>query len=147
MPDRGTVIVREPAQVGIGLKIQVLRLEVCVERHEIFRKMIEEVKGQVGSAKTASQTEHPLPGANGPFRSAPGKQARADASPRDASDEEPDKTVDPRDGDPFPRSRVGLQMAIKKARPLHPTPSTRQADADRERKDDPTGSVRTRLPT
>src|SRR5258707_571642 len=126
MPDSGAVIVREPAQVGVGLKIQVLCFEARVERHEIFRKMIKEIKGQVGTAKAATQTEGPLPRAHGPLRSAPGKQARADARPRNASDEEPDETVATRDGDPFPSRGVGLQMAIKKARLLHPASSARQ---------------------
>ena len=89
MPDGGAVVVGEPAQVGVGLKIHVLRLEAFVERHEVFRKMIEEVQGQVGSTKPAPEPKRPLTGAHGAFRAAPGQQARADAGPGHAGDEEP----------------------------------------------------------
>ena len=117
MPDGGAVIVGQPAEFGIGLKIQVLRLQAFVERQKVFRKMIEEIQGGIRSAETARQPKRPLPGARGPFGSAPGQQAGANPGPRHA-------------GTHFPAPVSVCKWPLKKlGHCIHPRPPDRPMPA------------------
>ena len=142
----GAVVIYQTAQVRVGLNVQVLRLEGGVEGQKHFRQMAEQEQGQIHGAESAGEPHGPQPRWERTPGAAPGQQACPEPGPGHAGDEEPDKAVNPRDGDELTSLGVGHQSPIKETRPLHPASGAGHADAHRERQDDPPGGVAARLP-
>src|ERR1043166_5319732 len=122
MCDRAAVVVCQPAQVGICVKIRILGGQGFIERQKDVGALIEQNTRQASDAERASKSEDPIGYAQPASGGAPREQARSDPGPRNARDKHPEKAVSTWDGSKFTSRGVGLQMSVEKTGPLHPTP-------------------------
>ncbi len=147
--DKGRpAIADQPCQVGVhavDAGCLVSRFERLIEREEPLMMAIEESPRKMGHSDAAGDADNPVPPAGDSQRARPGQQARADAGPRHARDEEPQKAIGPRDGDKLVARRVGHQLATEEAGPLHPALSPGQSDSQRHRQDNPARRIAPRL--
>src|ERR1051325_55364 len=145
MCDRAAVVVCQPPQVGICVKIRILGGQGFIERQKDIGAVIEHNTRQASDAERATKSEDPIGYAQPASGGAPREQARSDPGPRNARDEHPEEAITTWDGSKFASGGVGLEMSVEKTGPLHPTSVSRDAHADSHGQNDPTRSIATGL--
>src|ERR1051326_4827667 len=114
MCDRAAVVVCQPAQVGICVKIRILGGQGFIERQKDIGALIEQNTRQASDAERAAKSEDPIGYAQPVSGRAPGEQARSDPGPRNARDEHPEEAITTWDGSKFASGGVGLEMSVEK---------------------------------